>query len=815
MNETFSNRIFQTLDKHAIVSVCDIRGRIVYANDKFCSISGYSRDELLGENHRIIKSDCHPHAFYRAIWSTISGGKIWFGEICNKRKDGSLYWVESTIAPFMDESGKPYQYVSVRTDITDIKRSEQHLREQTSLLHFLNGAASNLLRVSPGELKPTVADLLGQLGQRLNCAGVVLWERSGRDEKLYPYSEWWLGKPLAGAPDQRLERERPAVGETAFYRQVQVNEFLQRDYYEIGHRAGCSGPYPEEAARCFPVEKGDGTLYVLQLKRADSLENISGDEVNALMIIADTLAATIRHRRAERYLEEHERLLQLSQYSARIGVWKINLYSRQVEWAENISSLLGRPEGTIERNPEMIRGVIHREDMRRISSAIKVSIRRNTPFEIEHRIILPDGGEKWILEKGSVLRDPHGKPMYLMGVMQDIDHKKRIEIALAKSDYRLRRANRLAQIGHWEIHLEKYSYYWSEEVYRIFGQEHGYFVPSRAAVELLFHPDDRAKAAGLFERGAEQELREELRIVHSSGEVRNVLYLSEPNVGINGYINKISGTYQDITDLKRTEQELIRARREAEKASLAKTEFLSRVSHELRTPMNAILGFGQLVDMDPELSEENKDNVSEILKAGHHLLGLINEVLDLSKVEAGRIGLVVETLDISALIEESLRMVRPLAEMGRVSLGHGELGKMLLLADKVRLKQVLINLLSNAIKYNKPNGHVCIDVRRVANDRVRILISDSGRGIPEEKLDELFVPFNRLDENSDEIEGTGIGLSITKLLIVMMDGDVGVQSKVGEGSTFWIELPGAEQGDQIAGPKNQIKSRKLIEEFTT
>lgn len=815
MQETLSEHIFQTLDKHAIVSVSDVRGKIIYVNDRFCEISGYSREELMGENHRIVRSGVHSPAFYQEMWSAISSGRIWSGDICNRRKDGGLYWVEATISPFLNEAGKPYQYVSVRTDITSIKLSENNLREQTSLLHFLNEAASNLLRVSATELKSAVGELMGQLGARLGCDEVTLWERSSRNDKLCPYSAWRSTNGVLTLPQELGAVAGPQdVVDTAFYRQVHFNEFLQQDHYGVGQLSDeVYGIAPEQASRCFPVEKGDGTLYVLQLKRPDSLDGISGDEVNALMIIADALAAAIRHRRAERYLEEHEQLLRLSQHSARIGVWKFNLYSRQVEWAENISAMFGRPEGTIERDPKMIREAIRPEDISRINAAIRTCIRRDIPFEIEHRILLPDGQEKWLLEKGAVLRDEYNRPMYLMGVMQDIDSRKRTELALAKSDYRLRRANRLAKIGHWEIHLRKGTYYWSDEVFNIFGRDPESFVPEREAVIALFHPEDRESAAALFRCCTEKDLREELHILLPSGEVRNVLYLSEPVADADGVISKVAGTYQDITDLKRTERELIRARREAEQASLAKTEFLSRVSHELRTPMNAILGFGQLVEMDPELSEENKDNIGEIMKAGHHLLGLINEVLDLSRVESGCIGLTLGPVPIAPLIEESLRMVRPLAETGRVILSHLELGDFVVAADRTRLKQVVINLLSNAIKYNNRGGRVKIDVRRKGEERVRIYIRDTGRGIPSEKLDELFVPFNRLAENCDEIEGTGIGLSITKLLVMMMGGEIGVESSVGEGSNFWVELP-LHQG--VYRPEDGAESplsSKLIEEF--
>jgi PAS domain S-box-containing protein len=251
----------------------------------------------------------------------------------------------------------------------------------------------------------------------------------------------------------------------------------------------------------------------------------------------------------------------------------------------------------------------------------------------------------------------------------------------------------------------------------------------------------------------------------------------------------VSAAVRDVTGRKQVQEELEQARLAAEQANRAKTEYLSRMSHELRTPLNAILGFAQLLDLD-ELRDDQRDSVGHILSGARHLLGLINEVLDIAAIEAGRLSLSLEPVAVADVVGEAVSLIRPLAEQHSILLvSPAQDDAEHVLADRQRLKQILLNLLSNAVKYNRKGGSVQLGCEQVAGQRLQIKVIDTGPGIAAESLERLFVPFDRLGSEGTSIEGTGLGLPLTRGLAEAMGGTMGVTSALGRGSTFWIELP--------------------------
>ena len=288
-----------------------------------------------------------------------------------------------------------------------------------------------------------------------------------------------------------------------------------------------------------------------------------------------------------------------------------------------------------------------------------------------------------------------------------------------------------------------------------------------------------------------------LTIRHEDGHLTDVLYNASVYKDVQGNVLGVFAAARDVTERKRLDQvlqekniELESARFVAEKANLAKSDFLSSMSHELRTPLSAILGFAQLMESGtPEPTPAQKRSIDQILKAGWYLLELINEILDLALIESGKLSLSLEPVSLEDVLHECEVMVEPQAKERDIRvIFSGIESPYFVNADRTRVKQILINLLSNAIKYNKEYGTITVSCTLNPPDFIRISVRDTGAGLTPEQLMQLFQPFNRLGQKGDVEEGTGIGLVVCKRLVELMGGCIGVESTVGEGSVFWFEL---------------------------
>jgi signal transduction histidine kinase len=305
------------------------------------------------------------------------------------------------------------------------------------------------------------------------------------------------------------------------------------------------------------------------------------------------------------------------------------------------------------------------------------------------------------------------------------------------------------------------------------------------------HPDDQPRVAAELERmfvsRSDELVRYRFRAHHVKGHWLIIETRGRLLDGEDGQSPRAVLISRDVTEAVAFEEALAAAKEEAERANAAKSEFMSRMSHELRTPLNSVLGFAQILQMELE-SKEDLELVDHVYKSGQHLLTLINEVLDISRVESGNIGLSPEPVLLQELVNECLDIIGPQAKEREVGISYSDSFDYTVMADQLRLKQVVLNLLSNAIKYNRSHGSVTLHCSKGLRC-VRFSVTDTGFGIAPDLRERLFTAFDRLDAESRGIEGTGLGLTLSKTLVEAMGGTLGFETVVDEGSTFWFELP--------------------------
>jgi PAS domain S-box-containing protein len=283
----------------------------------------------------------------------------------------------------------------------------------------------------------------------------------------------------------------------------------------------------------------------------------------------------------------------------------------------------------------------------------------------------------------------------------------------------------------------------------------------------------------------------EIEMVRKDGTAFPVLVNSTAITDEAGNFLRSRSTAVDITELKHAQSRLLEAKEEAERANRAKDGFLSRTSHELRTPLNAILGFAQLLEMD-DLTEEQMGSTGRIVTAGRHLMSFVDEMLDISRIESGMLSLSMEPVEVSAVVRESLDIIRALADERGVTLRAQDDGGFHVMADRRRMQQVVVNLLSNAVKFNREGGEVKVTWELCPDERIRLHVEDQGPGIPADQMDRVFVPFDRLEAERLGVQGTGLGLALSQGLMEAMDGAIDVESVVGRGSVFTVSLASAE-----------------------
>jgi PAS domain S-box-containing protein len=728
------------------------------------------RPQEFGATYDAFLQRIHPddrEAVVEAVNSAVQTGAPYSIDHRIVRPDGTIRYVHETGDITRDKDGTPLRMLGVVHDISDRKKVELELR----LKH--NAVESSINAVA-------MADLEGRLSY-VNDSFLRHWGYESRAEVLGRSAlDFWQDPDDAVAVIAELQQngiartEMPARRKdgSVFMAQLAANVVMDSD----GNPICMMASFVDVTERLNAETELRDLNETLERRVQQRTEELEGER-NFVNTILDTSGALIV------VLDHTGRIVRFNRACETVTGYRANEILGSCVWDR-----LLRPQDV-----EEVKGVF-----RSITSG-------RYPNSHDNIWVSKDRAEHMIAWSNSAVSDETGAVRYVVGTGIDITERRAASAALD----RFRAALDASGDGIYIIDRPSMRF--------IDGNKAAWEVLGYTRDELLrmgphnIKPGfDRESLAARFdetlkEDGPDSTGRMETVHRRKDGTEFPVDIRIHP-AHIDGRL-LIVAIVRDVTEQREAENELRRAKTAAETANAAKSEFLSRMSHELRTPLNAILGFGQLLELEDEelLSDTHRDYVREIVTAGNHLLSLVNEVLDLARVEAGRIQLDMTDLKLDSALQEIVRISAPLASQHGISLRCPPVeDDVTIYADAIRLRQIILNLISNAVKYNRDNGSVTIAVSCPAPGRTRIAVSDTGPGIPLELHHRLFEPFDRL--NQSHSEGTGIGLTVSKQLVELMGGRIGFDSKPGAGSTFWIELRSRREGATTAAEPGRSAS---------
>lgn len=517
---------------------------------------------------------------------------------------------------------------------------------------------------------------------------------------------------------------------------------------------------------------------------------------------AQILSEELEEAHEQLKLKTHAQLAE-AQALARLGSWEWDIVNNSITWSDEMYRLYGLEPGSQPIDYQRYQSLLHPDDRDMSNEAVKQSLDTGQPFSFDHRVVRADGTERIFHARGRVLRDDDGKPIRMYGTGQDVTETRRASAALQRAaEYAARQATAEAAAQHLN---------------RVFAQ-------APVMIAVLAGPDHRFEMVN--EKGYEmigrsllgRTVAEALPEMAAQGFVRlldMVFEKNEPFVGNEtfaklgedsrgGYFNFVFQPLSsdekvyallvvatDVSDLVRARLAAEAAEGEALAASRAKSDFLARMSHELRTPLAAIIGYGELLsdEITGPINDEQKRQLGRIRSSANHLLSIIDEILTLARVEAGKEKVEIRDVDISELMDSVSSMAEPLASAKGLSFKMEiEPPGLSMKTDAVKLRQVLLNLLSNAVKYTDAGE---IRVRSEAHDGVvNFLVSDTGVGIGEEHLEKIFEPFWQVEHTTTRRSGgTGLGLAVTRQFVDLLSGKIQVSSELGRGSVFKVSIP--------------------------
>ena len=737
---------------------------IIFANPAFEAMTGYPRPEVLGRNCRFLQGpESDPETVDR-MRAAVHAWQPFQGTLLNYRRDGTPFWSELTISPVGQGPGGARHFIGIMADVTARRQAEERLR-------LLESAVVN----AHDAVLITEAEPMAEPGPRILYANAAFERMTGyvEGEILGQTPRILQGPNTSEAAKANIRRaldaKRPVREGLVNYRKDGSEFWVELNIVPVANERGWFTHWVS-------VQRD-----VTEQKAAERALRHSEEQYRQLFDV-NPLPTWVYDRETLRFLEVNPAAV--AHYGYTRAEFLDGMTLRDLRAPEEVPALETFLEAL---GPGPADG----------------------PRTWRHRL---KGGREILVEIVSDDLTFAGRGARLV-VVHDVTEQRRTERALRESQghYERMTANVPGMVYQFIRRADGTSYFpfVRQACREIYGVEPEDILRDGRVILDLVTPEGRADfIASIVESAATlQPWRwEGIVRVGPDHQVKHLQATSRPERLDNGD-TVWDGVVLDVTERVHHEG-LQRAKEEAERANLAKSEFLSRMSHELRTPLNAILGFGQLLELEP-LTPHQFQSVEHILRGGRHLLGLIDEVLNIARIESGHLTLFPEPVDLGTLLRETLGLVRPLAVERGVRLREvAAADPGVVRADPSRLKQILLNLLSNAVKYNRPGGEVELGCRAAppgpgspdAAGRVRVTVRDTGEGIAPEGVARLFIPFERLGAAHGRIEGTGLGLAVSKRLAEAMGATLGVESTPGVGSTFWVELPRAPDPADPAAP---------------
>jgi len=658
--------------------------------------------------------------------------------------DGSVRWIHSQWEVKNGPDGHPTRAIGIMFDDTEVY-----------------------------ELARSRDDTVAQLKLVTELADVVLWRHDFKTNRVH-YNDH--GFKVLGIPHR-------AGGLT-------IDEARSFTHPDDALRLAASSAHALATGVPIDIEvrhrRGDGQWRYILVRRV--IERDASSAPLAFIGVSLDVTEQVEHSRRA---EQLTRRLEAASDAARVGIWTTVVGTRETEWNRQMYELFDMTDlGEPPTLGHWLSRCVHPDDVARVAQTTRSFQHRETRgFEIEFRIRRRDGQLRWMVLRGDLDRSaPEATRAF--GIAMDVTDRHLAQAALQTANERAALIARHAGIGTWQSDESGLPALWDEQMFRLRGLEPRPTSLNREERLALVHPDDRPHMLDTFPRRIydAQTTAYEFRVRWPDGQYRWLASRSAPLLDALGKVVRRVGVNWDITDHKNAElarQQALLAERE----SRAKSEFLARMSHELRTPLNAVLGFTQLLQLDArqQPGSGQLDKLSHIRAAGEHLLTLINDVLDLSSLEAGTLKLDLQSVALAPAVARALPLIEEAAAARRVTVRTGLLNGTVR-ADATRLHQVLLNLLSNAVKYNRAGGEVIIETTP-GEAETTLSVRDTGRGMSEDQLAHLFEPFNRLGLDAEGIEGSGIGLTIARALVDSMGGHLGVTSEPGQGTEFRVVLP--------------------------